>query len=120
MPKQLQRETIETAAEYLERIIPGITHTVSLFQEGNEVDAWEWMKNIVDGLQYIYDVVELTKDLQIEPVEMDGFKDYLQEMVDAIENGDSILLCDLLEYEIIPIMEEIYQKLKPLVDIQEM
>ena len=110
-------KNIENADAYLIRLIPGIERSVELFRMGNEQEANQFFINIIDGIDWLSQVLDMilaAKAISPDTV-FDGksiqdrrasLVDFTQQMVDANKNKDWILLADLLEYEILPYYQE--------------
>jgi len=110
-------KNIENADAYLIRLIPGIEKSVELFRVGNEQEANKFFINIIDGIDWLSQVLDMilaAKAISPDTV-FDGksiqdrrtsLVDFTQQMVDANKNQDWVLLADLLEYEILPYYQE--------------
>ncbi|MDK2800256.1 MAG: hypothetical protein PWQ70_1875 [Clostridiales bacterium] len=107
-----KKEVLNTAYTYMEKLISGINAAVELFRAGNEYDALEYMKYIIEGLQWEIEVLALTRSEIVQDLNPDEINGFLTEMVNALENTDYVLLADLMEYEIMPILEKWYNALK--------
>ena len=110
-------KNIENADAYLIRLIPGIEKSVELFRTGNEQEANQFFINIIDGMDWFAQVLDMILAAkEISPDTVIGDKsiqdrrasliDFTQQMVDANKNKDWVLLADLLEYEILPYYKE--------------
>jgi hypothetical protein len=110
-------KNIENADAYLIRLIPGIEKSVELFRMGNEQEANKFFINIIDGIDWLSQVLDMiltAKAISPDTV-FDGksiqdrranLVDLTRQMVDANKNQDWVLLADLLEYEILPYYQE--------------
>ena len=110
-------KNVENADAYLIRLIPGIEKSVELFRMGNEQEANKFFINIIDGIDWLSQVLDMilaAKAISPDTV-FDGksiqdrrtsLVDFTQQMVDANKNQDWVLLADLLEYEILPYYQE--------------
>ena len=110
-------KNIENADAYLVRLIPGIEKAIELFRTGNEQEANQFFINIVDGMDWfsqVLDMILVAKEISPNTV-IDGksiqdrrayLVNFSQQMVDANKNKDWVLLADLLEYEILPYYKE--------------
>ncbi|SVD00792.1 uncharacterized protein METZ01_LOCUS353646, partial [marine metagenome] len=90
---------------------------VELFRMGNEQEANKFFINIIDGIDWLSQVLDMilaAKAISPDAV-FDGksiqdrrtsLVDFTQQMVDANKNQDWVLLADLLEYEILPYYQE--------------
>lgn len=110
-------KNIENADAYLIRLIPGIEKAVELFRTGNEQEANQFFINIVDGMDWfsqVLDMILAAKEISPDTL-VDGksvqdrrasLVDFTRQMIDANKNKDWVLLADLLEYEILPYYKE--------------
>ena len=110
-------KNVDNADAYLIRLIPGIEKSVELFRMGNEQEANKFFINIIDGIDWLSQVLDMiltAKGISPDTV-FDGksiqdrratLVDLTQQMVGANKNQDWVLLADLLEYEILPYYQE--------------
>jgi hypothetical protein len=104
-------EVLKTAFEYIGKLIDGIHTAVTKYQGGYESEGTKWTVQIADGLNWLIEALTLTADAQIEKIDISLLNPYLLEVNEALENTDYVLLADLLNYEILPILEEWETKL---------
>ena len=115
-------KNIENADAYLIKLIPGIEKSVELFRMGNEQEANQFFINIIDGVAWLSQVLDMILEAKaISPSAVfdgksiqerrDNLITFTQQMVDANKNKDWVLLADLLEYEILPYYQEWYNLL---------
>ncbi|WP_069650363.1 hypothetical protein [Caloranaerobacter ferrireducens] len=109
MGQNIVYEALETLYDYSFRLIDGINAAVEDFREQREDKGLEILPQIIEGLQWAIEVVFRTKyvlqEYEIE-IEEEEIKDLLNELLDAVENQDYVLISDLLEYEIIELLKE--------------
>lgn len=105
---RLMRETLEQAEEYIPKLIVGINVIANELRTGMENEtAASMLNDAIDGLEWINDAVNLTIDFWVnkDVIEADALKDPLAMMAEAMQNRDHILLADVLDYEIKPVLE---------------
>ena len=107
-----QIEVLSTANEYMENLKSGINRLVDYIQGGEEQSGIELIPDIADGIGWIIDVVNLTRESQKENIDISMIDEKLSEVVEAIENEDYILVGDLFNYEILPILESVHEGIK--------
>ena len=119
-------KNLNNVETYLEKLIPGIQKGAELFQREDEVEANKFFINIVDGMDWVSQVLDgVFKTMQMAPetLEFDGktlaerqilLIDLTKQLLKANENKDWILTADLLEYEIAPFYQEWSQWLPKL------
>lgn len=110
-----QIEALITANDYLNNLECGIKQLVKAFEEQDDNKGCSLIPLIADGIKWVIDVVELTRNSQPNPVDVSMIDEKLDEVVDAIENEDYILVGDLFNYEILPIIEGIHEDIKKIV-----
>lgn len=110
-------ETLKTANEYMNNLKNGINSIVEKFQSGNESEALDILPLVIDGMQWMSQVILLTRDVQKKNLNFVEFNEKLEEIVEAIQNEDYILVGDLFEYEILPLLENIHIVIKQSINI---
>ncbi|WP_096202434.1 hypothetical protein [Bacillus sp. FJAT-45350] len=104
--EKLMVETLESLREYNTKLISGIKGFSNKLENGQREEAFSLLPQIVEGLDWVTKAIELTLDKQQFKINIEVFNEGLNEMAEAIENNDEILLTDILSYEIIPKLEE--------------
>lgn len=110
-----QMETLVTANGYLNNLENGIHQVVEAFQQEDESRGCSLIPLVAEGIKWIVDAINLTRDVQKEPIDISDIDAKLEEVVEAIENEDYILVGDLFEYEVLPIIEEVHKKIRDIV-----
>ncbi|MEY8763050.1 MULTISPECIES: hypothetical protein [Clostridium] len=105
-------DALKTADEYMYNLKRGIKSVVDKFQSGKENDALNLLPLVIDGLQWMAQIIVLTKDVQKREINLSKFNCKLKETVKAIENEDYVLISDIFDYEIIPILEDTHKVIK--------
>lgn len=98
-------EALKSAKEYLPKLIGGVDTIVELSQNGEYSKASQIVLDASDGFQWIIDLIALTKDELKKEVDESELVEKFSEIVEALENEDYILVSDLFEYEVKPILE---------------
>lgn len=96
-------EVLESASEYLRNISKALPAIIAGYRENEIVDVSEQMILLADGLRWLYDVAKLTKDYH--SLDEDEMLGCYAELVDAMEMKDYLLLSDLMEYELLPLID---------------
>ncbi|WP_097025890.1 hypothetical protein [Clostridium peptidivorans] len=103
-------EVLNTAKDYMINLNNAIVRAAEYLQNGDYFNGTDLIISITDGLEWIVQLVTLRKDIYEEDMEVNKFTDNVKEVVEAFENEDYVLIGDLLQYEISPIVEEYYDK----------
>lgn len=101
-----QIEVLQTAKKYLKKLLNGVALASEFFQSGHARRGFELVAQIAEGLQWLTEALRLTQDVQQNKIETSAMDEKLREIIEAIVNEDSVLLSDLLEYELQPILKE--------------
>lgn len=107
-----QLEALKTADEYMDNLKRGVIIISEGIQEGREQEAINIIPQVVEGMQWIIEVIKLTKSVQKEEITLGEINEHIEEMIEAFENEDYILVGDLFNYEILPILEEAHKQIK--------
>ena len=105
-------EALGSANEYLFNLKNGINTVVKLINEEKESEGLGMIPDVADGIAWVLDVARLTEDI-IGGIEgLSEINSFLSEIVEALENEDYILVSDLFNYEILPILENLHQSIR--------
>lgn len=110
-----QIEVLRTANEYLNNLENGICQLVEAFQQEDNNKGCSLIPLIADGIKWVVDIVNLTRDSQSTFIDISMLDEKLDEVVEAIENEDYILVGDLFNYEILPIVKDIHYNIAEIV-----
>ncbi|KGI39717.1 hypothetical protein [Clostridium tetani] len=104
-------EVLETAKNYIDNLKEGIDNIYNYISEGKENNALDLIPDFAEGIEWLSQVLVLTKDVHKKDLNIDGLNNILNEVVEAIENEDYILVGDLFKYEIYEKLDEIQQNI---------
>ncbi|WP_297517630.1 hypothetical protein [uncultured Clostridium sp.] len=105
-------EVLNTANEYLVNLKGGIENLVLLMNEEKEQQGCSIISEVAEGIGWILDVARLTSDIIGEAEGIDEMDNFLSEIVEALENEDYILVSDLFNYEVLPVLENLHEVIK--------
>lgn len=107
-------KTLTTTAAALKDLIPGISDVSILLQTGKDKEAFNAVLAFIELSQTVVRVLSILKDvnnLDFSSItsgdeNLDsfytGFNRVLKELAEAFDSSDTVLIGDLLEYEIVP------------------
>jgi len=110
---ELASNTLNTLIDYLPGLIEAVDECVELFQGGDESQAHRRLGALIDGLQMVSQAwrgivafidIEDGKPGEMMP-DMQAFFSILQAILQAQINGDTVQICDNLEFELVPVLE---------------
>lgn len=124
-------ETAQSVRDYLRRAIPALEELVDESYEEFSQETWEGVSQLIEGLQWILQFKEFTQEAARQPKNWDEFvesfsvcEEQFTPLLDAIEAQDTILISDILAYEITPAYEEILASVETMLEdtkfLQEM
>lgn len=105
----LMNETLGSAHEYINNAIKGIESIVFNLQSGREDIALPNCTQLFEGINWLVECMDLTKPVQEKKnmiIDVSSINNINQEIIVALENNDYVLLGDLLEYELKPVLEQ--------------
>lgn len=109
----LARNTLSTLAAYLPQLIDMMDQAVELLHGGQESEGHLCLSRLIDGLSMAnsawhgiahFIVIEDRAAGDVMP-DMQSFLSSLQSILEAQKNNDVVQICDLLEFELRPILE---------------
>ncbi|APF23638.1 hypothetical protein [Clostridium butyricum] len=107
-----EKEALRTVDEYLYKLKDGINNISSLIQEGKEQESFNLIAQVADGLQWINEAFDATKLYHHDELSLENTNQFIEEISEALENEDYILVSDIFKYEITPIIEELQLNMK--------
>lgn len=126
--EEMIKDNLHTVSEYVKGAIPLINDLADKFYTEPNVEDWNQISDLFEGLGFILDTLENIDNMEnlnelvtsyeawneyvAESKSLDGI---VNELNEAIENSDTVLIGDLLSYEIVPVFEKMKTKLDVLV-----
>ncbi|RXT04472.1 hypothetical protein [Ammoniphilus sp. CFH 90114] len=123
--EEMGNQILKSTADYLERAIPELNGLSDEFYQGPNNQTWGKFEQFLEGLQWISDTFSLMKGNQklndnLEQILTINQKvlNELAKLEEAVSSSDFTLVGDILTYEIVPLLEQLLNKLKTSV-VQE-
>lgn len=104
-------DVLITAKEYIERLEKGIESIVYYIEIENEMEACRIISDATEGIQWLLDAIRLTEEVHNNQLATKDIEGFLAEIVEALENEDYILVGDLFNYEVLPQLSDIKNKM---------
>lgn len=124
--KEMVWETMESIHAYLKRAIPALTELVDESYENFSQKSWDGINQLAEGMQSILQFMETTRDLSQQPSNWEELEKSLQQceqsfaqLLEAVEVKDTILISDILSYEVTPAYESLEKNLALSLDDEE-
>ncbi|MBC9784454.1 hypothetical protein H1S01_08010 [Heliobacterium chlorum] len=108
---KLFNEIAESGTEYLPRLVEGLGEVAEFLRQGKENEGIERLSQSLEGLEWVQAVVNgVPVLLQSENIDvLETLKTVLVELEQAWSDQDHTSLADLIEYELVPSLENLYE-----------
>jgi hypothetical protein len=107
-------EALKTADEYIDNLKNGIENLVNKINSGEEHNGVSLIPTMVDGLDWLVNIIKLTSDLHNGTISTENINEILAQIIEALENEDYVLIGDLFNYEFLPILENIQVSIRKI------
>ena len=109
------KEVLQTVYEYLYNLKDGIKNIAYLIDGGNEEETFNIIAQVAEGLQWIDEAMNATKQFHKNKLNLQEINDFIGEISEALENEDYILVSDLFTYEITPLIDKLHINIKEFI-----
>jgi len=123
--KEFVNEIFLSSEEYISRAKPQIDVLTVEFYRNPSSDSWNNFAQLLEGIQWLNDMIHTIDSVVEKPnnwtnfikikVELDAELENLEE---AINNGDIVLIADILKYEILSIFESLETEIRLSIDTE--
>lgn len=100
------REVYEEASRYLGALEKGTRGCAEHFSKSDNAKGLELLVQIIEGLEWLIGAMGATKAMHTAPVDTKAADGVFSEIVQALENGDFPFCGELLEFELLPVLEQ--------------
>lgn len=101
-----------SAEEYTIRAVPQITALADKFYNHPAKKNWTDLSELFEGIQWLSTMIETIDRSIVRPANWDNvissaseLRDELENFEEALENTDTVLIGDMLQYEVLPVFE---------------
>lgn len=125
---EISQEIILSAIDYIESSIPEIEILSDEFYKTPNRDSWNKLSNLIEGLNWIIDgftsidlnsqlknIVNSYEQWNLYAQDIYSLKELIEEFEEVLENNDLVSIADILSYEIVPIFEDMKEKLEKII-----
>ncbi|MBU5591088.1 hypothetical protein KQI89_04870 [Clostridium sp. MSJ-4] len=105
-------ELLKTTSEYILNLKYSIEQIIEYLQNDKEAKGLSLIGDVANNLSLLFEAIDSTKDYQKQEISIEELNEKLNEIVEAMENGDTILIGDLFQYELLPILDNIQEIIK--------
>lgn len=107
--EQQIKEIVETVIGYIERMKKHLPDIIKAYRKDDIQEAADQMIDLSDGLIWLEEALRHIP--AVEEMSHAELKRIYREFIEAFEYKDYLLLADLLEYELIPMVEKLQTSL---------
>ncbi|MCZ8536938.1 hypothetical protein M9R32_07055 [Paenisporosarcina quisquiliarum] len=114
-----------SAEDYIIRANPELGTLAEEFYDNPNSDSWSRFSQLLDGLQWLSDMILLIGDSTVKPLNWGGYvkvsnemQGILKNLEEALQNEDNVLIGDLIEYEIIENFKALGKEIQKSIDVE--
>jgi hypothetical protein len=123
--KEFINDLLLSAEEYVERSIPHLITLVDMFYNNPSRESWLELGELFEGIQWLSSMIVTVDQSVARPSNWDAvvapateLQGELGNLEEALENTDTVLLADMLQYEILPVFEIFSLEIKTAIDTE--
>ena len=129
--KELVNDILVSTWEYIQRILSKVEELANNFYKSPDNSDWKDLNDFIGGLSWIIntfttidqnsklkDVVSSYEDWNLYAQEVFSLQEIFPDFEEALSNNDYILIADILSYEILPMLNQIAEKLLELIKVE--
>ncbi|MFJ8257653.1 hypothetical protein ACIQ4Z_10325 [Peribacillus asahii] len=112
-----------TAEEYLTRAEPGMVTLTDGFYQNPESKQWTSFADMLEGIQWLNQIISAIDSMKDRPRNWEGYvrlaatlEVQLQTLEEAVENSDTVLIADIIQYELIPLYQALRHEIHTTID----
>ena len=117
-----QIEALEVMSNYDVRLAKGIRNILIELREEEKEDTKEYLKEIINGLNWTIEAVNGTISLLNETklrIEKEKFNTSIAKFGEALKSDSNTAIADALEQEMLPLIEELLVSMTEVLDEQK-
>ncbi|MGE7544926.1 hypothetical protein [Sporosarcina newyorkensis] len=125
--KEFINDLLLSAEEYTERAKPYISNLFNAFYNNPAGEDWASLAELFEGIQWLSTMIDTVAVSTVCPTNwatinasVAELQCELKNLEEALENTDTVLIADMLQYEVLPVFEEIAKEIKEIIDTEGM
>ncbi|MEK5071466.1 hypothetical protein [Sporosarcina sp. FSL K6-1508] len=123
--KEFINNLLLSAEEYTKRAVPHITTLADEFYNNPSPSSWAELGELFEGIQWLSTMIETVEKSVVRPSNWSevltptlAMQNELKNFEEALKNTDTILIADMLHYEILPVFEALAAEMKITIDTE--
>ena len=124
--KEMIWNTMLSINDYLDRAVPALQDLIEKSYGGFTNETWEGINQLAEGMQWILQFRTFTNGYNEKPANWHEVEEsiiscenHFKQLITGIETQDTILISDILLYEIVPAYEELNKNLAKSLENKE-
>jgi hypothetical protein len=112
--KEIVNDMLLSANEYLLRVIPKMNDLLDGFYTKTTKEQWIQFEQLLEGIQWLLQMISMVVERKVDYQNRNRYEQIQQQLVkelanleQAMEDGDTTLIGDILQYEITPFLEQL-------------
>ena len=121
--KDFLNEIFSSAEEYLLRALPEVEILTNEFYQNSSGHTWEKLQLLLEGLQWLNQMILIVDQEKQKPDNWNHYIEYssklaveLKSLEEGLVNNDNILIADIIQYEINPLMRNLKDEITRTID----
>lgn len=110
--EEQQFEALQTAYEYTGKLINGINMCIENIKENKQEEAINLLSYIIEGIEWLNEVVKLTKDIQADNMDKDKMKEKLEEIFKYVDEENYEKTLNVLQENILTMLNSWQEKIQ--------
>ncbi|GGL54500.1 hypothetical protein [Sporolactobacillus putidus] len=114
------------AKDYLDRAIPRVIHLTDRFYKNPSKEDWLAFEELLDGVQWLEKMLTAIDRTNKHPENwgqytaiFSSLQKVLKNVEEALQSGDTVLIADLVLYEIEPLLKRLSDEIKRTLGVKE-
>lgn len=122
---QLINNSLLTAEDYLKRAQPEMTVLADCFYQQPSAEQWASFSDMLEGMQWLHQIIASIDGMKAKPSNWDEYLKLaatleveLKNLEEAVENSDTVLMADMIQYELLPLYESLGKEIQTTIDTE--
>lgn len=124
---EFRNDILLTAEEYLKRAETELPRLADCFYQNSESGHWAIFDDMLEGIQWLNQIISSIDRMEDKPNNWGEYKKIvtalemqLQALEEAVENIDTVLIADIIKYELINLYQSLGNEIQSTIDTEGM
>lgn len=122
---EFTNDILLSAEVYLQGALPELTKLADDFYNNPTSESWGNFSDMLEGMQWLNQIIVSIDQMNEKPQNWDEYLKLaatleveLKNLEQAVENGDHVLVADIIQYEITPVYEGLEKEIQKTIDTE--